>query len=288
MAIHPAEIEGPVSAIVASGADARLTVMGATVVATASTVISSPSASLSLAELLDPAPLPGRTEPGFVGGTVIAIGEVDAASGVIEAEEIAIEPSENIILGAVTETSATTLRINGVPIVFLDDPRMPAEPPQNGFGFEIELDSVAVDTPASAEGYFDGSAFRAFLFEVDGDATLADPNPQVSILRADVRDRGDEFEVDARGAVTMAHAPAGTTTQQVRISRIDGGSETPIGTVTAQVDAEFPGFARWRFDDRIPVGSGPVLGSPPTRLRATNLSPGANNAQEDIDAELID
>jgi hypothetical protein len=287
MAIVEAEVEGTISAVVPTAGGAELTLMGVPIAVTAATAISTPTQALTVAQLLDPTPLPGRAQPGFAGGTGIVEGQFDTDTGILTAATLAVEPAENVMVGAVTENTPGALRVNGTPVVLLTDARMAAKPTANEFGFEIVLSSVATGSTASVEGYHDGSVFRAFLFQTDAPAQLADTAPQTSITRAQTRDRDDEHEIDARGAVTTGHVPANApAAQTVQIYRVDAGAATFLGTVQAAPAIDTPGFAAWRFARRLPAGVGPVLSQVPTRIRAVNISPSANNAQMEVDAEV--
>lgn len=287
----PAEIEGPLGAVVASETGVTLQVMDMTVIVPDGIPISSPSnASLGIDGLLDVTPLPGRIQEGFIGGTAIITGTVDAA-GVTTADSVFIEPAENVVVGVVTANEAGALSINQVPITLSTDPRMPAEPVRNAFGFEINPVAIAVGTPASAEGYFAAGTFYAFLVEIDDVGELTTTSPQVSILRAQSRERvpndqrGDEVEV--RGGVTTGHASPEVATQTLEVYRVDGSTATLLGTAIATVDPETPGVAEWRFRTVTPPSADPVLGSAPTVYRVVNISPGALNASAQASADII-
>lgn len=277
----PAEIEGPIDSVrLLDNGTVLLRVMGIRINVRPGTPISSPTASLTLEQLLDPTPLPGRTQEGFVRGTAIVTGTTNA-NGVVTAADVFVEPAENVVVGVVTANDGGLLQLNDMPISFLTDARIPAAPLKNAFGFEILASSIAPGTPASVEGYYASDTFNAFLMEVDGPAQLVDPNPQISILRADSRERtpnnqrGDEVEV--RGAVTTAHVAPGVTTQTIRVFRVDNGVQRALGTTTATLDPATPGFASWTFRIATAPTNNVVLGSAPTLLRARNISAGANN-----------
>ena len=276
----PAEIEGTATAITANlDGSVTMTVMGMTVNVPIGTPAASPSAALTLTQLVDPAPLPNRTQAGFTGGTAIIIGTV-AANGIVTAEDVFVEPAENVMLGILTANNAGALSINGVPIVMLNDPRMPANPVQDVNGIAIIPASIPVGTGASAEGYFANGVFNAFLVEAE-QGTPVISTPQVTITRALGRERipnirrGDEVEV--RGSCTTTHAPAATT-QSIIVYRIDGATQTLLGTGTATVDPALPGVANFVFRVTTPPSNDPILGTCPTTVRVVNNSVGANNA----------
>lgn len=275
------EIEGSVSDVTLNGdGTVTMTVMGMNVVVPVGTPVSTPSSSLTFSQLVDPAPLPNRTQAGFTGGTAIVIGTVDV-TGTVTAEDVFVEPAENVILGVVTANENGTFAINSVPVVLLADPRMPAQPVRDVNGIEILLNSIPVGSGASTEGYFANGVFNAFLIEAD-QGTPVNTTPQVTITRADARERtpnnrrGDDLEV--RGTVTMTHLPLDVTTQSVSIFRVDGTTETLLGTIVATRSVDAPNVGDWRLRITTPPTNDPVLGTAPTTVRAVNISPGANNA----------
>lgn len=283
-------VEGPITAVTLNGADLTLTVMGMTINVPAGVPITSSSTTLTPERLADPTPLPGRTQPGFVGGTAIVTGTADEA-GVITAADVFVEPAENVLTGVVTASVNGAIEINRVPISLDNDPRMPSFPLRNAFGFAIDPATVTAGNAGSAEGYFAAGVFHAFLVEVDGPTQVLDPNPQVSVLRAQCRERtpntqrGDEVEV--RGGVTTAHVAPTVTTQTIQVFRVDNGIATLLGTTTATLDPLNPGFAEWRFRATTPPSADPVLGACPTLVRAVNVSPGANNATAEATPVII-
>lgn len=242
----PGLFEGPVNGLQSDGnGGALMTVMGTTITVPPTAAITTPSATLTVAQLLDPAPLPGRTQPGFLASTTITEGSVNPATGVFTTTEVFVEPAENVILGVVTENLAQ-LRVNGIPIVMLTDPRMPASPVHNDLGFEVNLAAVPVGAPASVNGYYsnDGSGlFYAFALEVAG-VQAANPALQVSITRVVADPAARSLEV--RGGVSGLPA-AGAVTVQIR------AGNRVLGTVAAVRDPLLPGTASYRFRGVIPA-----------------------------------
>lgn len=134
--------------------------------------ITSPTRSLiplTVAELLDTNVFPGRTQPGFVGGTVIAEGKFDTVKNELKADSVNVEPSETVLLGALTQNNAgppLDLSINGPPIVMLRDKRLPANRKlargdpvfYNQYSFPMKIETAVLATaqatplPSSAEG----------------------------------------------------------------------------------------------------------------------------------------
>lgn len=284
MAMVDASIEGPIQSVSsdATGTGADIVAMGVTIrflpgntASGRARTIKTPAKTLSPAELLIATPFPGRTQSGFVDGTVIAEGVFDTDTNILLADFLEVEPAETVLLGALTQNAPGTprqLRINGVPIVMLTDTRMPANPDDpanpvymNQYGFPFEINSALLSptgptptpppAPSSAEGYFAGGEFHAFLFEYGGTGTLSSnpvTTPQISMERASFRDEGTRVRFEARGFVTSAHA--GGAIQNVELFRVDfnpaTGSlqETPIDS--ADVEVVEPGYQRWQVEFR--------------------------------------
>ncbi len=290
MAVIDAEIEGRITDADPAGAGAMLTVVGVSVLVPDGTEIRTPTKLLTVAELLDPTPFPGRAEDGFIGGTAIVEGTFDTATGLLTATSVEVEPAENLLLGALTAFAPAT--INLVPVVLLpeDEPRLPADPLVNEFGFPVVMNDKVLDQPAAADGYYDGAIFRAYHMEVAATADLVSNDPQIVITRAQFQERdpaderGDSFDI--RGAVTMMHAPPGVTLQLIEVFRLDGGVATSLGQTEAERDPEFPRFARWRMDGQTAPTFDPVLGLSPARVRATNLSDDANLASAESETDI--
>lgn len=230
--VAPAALEGPISSIQRAGANVNVVVMGITVRVRPATVITTPTATLTLEQLLDTTPLPGRSEPGFVGGTAIVEGNT-TASGIVIADTIFVEPAENVVIGIVTENASGALKVNGLAVTMLADARIPAEPLRNDLGFEIAAEAVTVGTIVALEGYYSASsrALHSFILEATGTPAL-NPGLQVSILRA--QGRADRGELEVRGGVSGVPAGA-VVTVQIRAPRANGTSRL-LGTVTATPD----------------------------------------------------
>jgi hypothetical protein len=230
-----AEVEGPVSAITDHGdGTASMTVMDILVKLDSNTVINSPTAALSIRELADRVSLPGRTQPGFVGGTAIVIG--NSYNGIIHALNITIEPAENVVIGEITANNDTAgciggmqpadraLFINGVPITFLNDARMPFGEATNEGGFPINPCSLTPGDSVAIEGYFTSQGLYVFGLTSD-DADTAGHANQTAITRVQCRERAGRLE--ARGATT---ASSGTVTL------IDESSGSTIGSAGVTTD----------------------------------------------------
>lgn len=266
MALVEAEVEGTIS----PGPEVNtLVAAGVTVKVDAATVIRTPSKKLTIAELFSNAPFPGRAEPGFIGGTAIATGEFDTLAGVLLATDLHVEPAENVLVGPVASPGAG-MTVNGVPVVLSTDPRLPASPVQNEFGFEIVPTTITADSTTSAEGYFASGQFYSFLVMADDPAaTLVNSNPQVSVTRAILRRKQGEWRLDMRGAVTMAHAAASVVRQVVEVYRVDAGVETLLLTIRSR---RAPGTKFGRWSEKLDEQTSP----PPTLLRVYNRSAPTN------------
>jgi hypothetical protein len=293
MALFDTEIEGTVTGIVANGSGVKMTVNGIDVRFTGSAMnkLITPAGALTISQLLDASPLPGRVAQGFEGGTAIVKGKFDSTTKQLAASEIAIEPSENVIVGGITklfDSGTQEIEVNGVPTALIQDARLKAAPVRNEFGFEVKPGTITIDMPASVEGYYSQGKFYAFVLEVDGPAALVSTGPQVSVLRAQGRSRNGGYQLKARGAITTSHATVGQT-QVIEIYRVDviGGAtvETRIGQVDEDVVAG--GFTKWEFDERITSGSG-VLANPPTLIRAYNTSVATPVVSADFEVEIRD
>jgi hypothetical protein len=222
----PIEFEGPIQSIEPDRDGVKLKVNGIEVFipagvigSTGSDGVHTPTAKLtSVADIVSDAPFAGRPDyKGFRGGTAIVTG-TSGADGVTAAD-VFMEPAENVILGAVTANSPTEFRVEGVKVYLLPsangkpsyppgvnyDPRLPGLPMKNELGFTIDPSKVQVYADAALEGYFgkdvDGSdAFYAF--SIDSVSDVEDPNPTVSILRAQCRVRSTtQVEWEIRGGV---------------------------------------------------------------------------------------
>jgi hypothetical protein len=198
------------------------------------------------------APLPSRIGAdglpisGFLGGTAIINGTINAA-GTLIATDVFAEPAENVTIGTITAATCVTarctgagssLRLNGTIMKPILDPRLAAGPVTNDFGFAVNLTGAnLVGTPASAEGYFAGGRFNYFLLTVDpAAAPLANAGREVSITRAQCRDDAGGIQLDVLG---NTHPLAGTVS-------ITNGAGTTFGT-QATIASGVAGFGAYTF-----------------------------------------
>jgi hypothetical protein len=217
-AAAPLLLEGPIESIVPNGDGATMVVMGVEVnvprlTNLADTLIHSPTTVLTMGQLLDTTPLPGRTTldanfnivplPGFVGGTAIITGDsfpgVDADGNLVTintAAEVFVDPAENIIGGMVSANSCASadcsegIFISGVPLVRLDgslesatgEGRIHAPAgiyATNAIGLPVNVSTVlpasaGLESAAAAEGYLGADGkFYYWLLEAEGE--LAQP-----------------------------------------------------------------------------------------------------------------
>lgn len=318
----PIELEGPISNVTDNGdGSGSITVMGIVVDIPDGTPINTPTRELTIDQLADPTLLVGRTEDGFLGGTAIIIGDSD---GIFHtAEDVFVEPAENVVLGIITDANcpipgaadnpdrarfrlcannsienlgtATRRLTNGN-----TNRRMPADHPFNELGFQINLGlthgaGLLIGASVGMEGYFAGGRLNWFAFEYAGIGVLRrEDRPEISILRAQCRERDDRgIELDVTGAVHLPFRedPTGT---QVRI-RVPGGEVfgtvdvTPILPEEDPLPGEPPAaieFGEYDFE----LDEDPNFIDCPDTIRAIFLDgvPGANarvNGEVDVRAD---
>jgi hypothetical protein len=188
----------------------EMRVMGVTIKVLDTTPIRTPTNdSLTLSDLAT-GPLPGRgSAPGFVDGTAIVTG--DSQGGVIYATDVFSDFAENVIVGEATgitedENLVTRATINRMIVQPSTDPRMPAGPPINSFGFEINPTNILEGSLVAAEGYHANNRLYYHTLEADNGLLLNAGTPEVSVLRAQCRIRGrNRDELEVRGGT---HDPA--------------------------------------------------------------------------------
>jgi len=189
----------------------------------ASGAATSPGATLTQAQLLDPTPLPGRSQPGFIGGTAIING-ISSLAGGFTGADLFVEPAENVVLGIITANTACDIRIEGVPLKRLADARLPFGKAINGNGFEIDYCTSRVGGAAAVEGYFAGDTLYVFAYESDD----ADPISTVGETSINLAKCG-RGRMEVRGATTA-------NTGEVTVSNNDTIPPTPLGTAGIDLD----------------------------------------------------
>jgi len=188
----PLALEGPITSVTDNlDGTATVTIMGIVVNVPAGTPISSPTAVLSVDQLVDPTPFPGRFGPdgaplpGFVGGTAIITGEATVTGNT--ADDVFVEPAENIVGGVIISDGIGCLSdgcsVSGTPIKQLVDSRIMAGGPVDPNG--LTLSTITSGGPAIAEGYFgNDGVFYWFILETEGELAAARGGYQISITRA--------------------------------------------------------------------------------------------------------
>lgn len=265
----PAELEGRITAIeIASGplginnlgvSSNKLSVMGVEVWIPNGMTIHTPVAALSFSELLGDS-FPGRDEAGFMGGTAII--EAETINGVTMAMHVFVEPSENVLIGAVTDNANGTLSILGLEVQLIDDYRMLGVAMTEN-GFLVDLTTTEPGSFAVAEGYFgNDNVFHAFAIEAVGEI-LGPPN-QTSITRA----RCDiDGSFDVRGASTSDFGI---------IDIYDADTLEYLGSTIVDPDEDNPPFGKYRYD----VDD---IGECPMRILVENSNGSHAFADVDID-----
>lgn len=278
--------EGPIKGIAKRPDGTMLmTVMGTPVIANANTRLYTSMAVLTMDQVLSIQRFPGRLQRGLMNGTAIAQGYTDD-NGILTATHINLSPSENVIVGRVTQNSGGILAINRMNIKYCDDARMPARLPMNAFAIPIDISSVPVGTSATGEGYFDDEgSFRATNVYIDSlTAPPLTTAPQIAFIVVRAVEiipniqKGDT--IDVRGGVTFFHEPS-SLTQTIQVFRVDmvNGQrvETYLGATVATRNVAAPNYGLWNFRTTTAPSASPIYGSAPVTIKAVNISPGANN-----------
>jgi hypothetical protein len=277
-------VEGPIRELTYNlDGSATMLVQNTTVSVPATLAVQSPTTTLTVRQLCLRNRLPGRVEPGFLGGTALINGVVDPQTLVFTATDVTVEPAENVVIGAIT--SVSPLQIQGTELAILTDPRITTQV-HNIYGFPVRMENLAVGQPASAEGYFAANKLQCYVIELEPDAPLVTDVHQINILRAQSRERapnnnrGDE--VDMRG---FYYTQDGVL-PLIQVFRDDGGVLTSLGFATLVPDAVHPKFGVWDFRIITPPTLDPVLGTAPVRLHAVLTGTNGATASADIAPDL--
>jgi len=250
------ELEGDLDRIDLAGETAVVEILGVSARIDGWTLIRTPTATITIADLLG-APLPGRSQAGFLGGQTVLVGV--AQHGVVLADELVVEPGEKLLAGPVTAAADGTISILGWPAVLCADPRMPGRA-TNELGFEIELATVKVGTLGVAGGYRgEDGVFYAYELQADGD--IVGPSNQTSITRSRCTD-GARLLV--RGGSTDSDSTV-TLFDDLTGKLLDEQGVVPRG--------DMPGFGSYRFDIEVSAC--------PNRVRVVN----SNGSQAVADIE---
>jgi hypothetical protein len=236
--------------------------MGLTVALTPGTKLTTPTAEITPGDLAAGPALPGRTNPGFVGGHAIVTGTRDATGRY--ARQIFVEPAEHHLIGTVTKNDATGLEVEGMPVILLPtssaakpypdpaatpgmpavawDKRLPGTAPKNAAGFEIAPSSIVAGTNIVVAGYYapdtaGKGVFIAYAATASGDDVSQ--APRVSILSAECRQRSsNRLEWDVRGATVPAR---GT------VAILNETGSVQYGSADVSADLSDPGKGQYRF-----------------------------------------
>ena len=102
-------LEGVVNAVATDGLGGANVTVGSTVVnLRAATPVTGAAGAMTYANLLDPTPLPGRVEAGFVGSAINAAGTTTPAGVVTIGGTVDVQPIPSSILGVVTANTLAT------------------------------------------------------------------------------------------------------------------------------------------------------------------------------------
>lgn len=311
------EIEGRVNGpiVLQPGGSAVLNVLGKNIVvdpnvAFVSTTqpgsVSTPTAKLTLAQLADPTPFPGRTQAGFDGAVVIVKGHFDRASNTISVARrtkpadqkdlpfcdfpsIEIQPYETVLVGPCSNNAPGNFQVAGVRVEFLPsaatNPRLPSLPPESEEGFEIDLKTVMIEAQSAVEGYFgNAGVFHAFRVQAPGD--LLSKLPQISIQRAKAKETSKgTWKIKVRGFITRMHLPMGNPSQPAQTVRLF----SKMGSTTTTLDSfsvplPDPGQTeRWKHEFDLPSAKPPI-----TLFAAYDSAPGPIKPEASIDVEIIE
>lgn len=257
-----AELEGPITAIDTHGTGpATISVMGVPIINPRHLLIDTPVTEISASDLLGP-PLPGRDQPGFLGGTGIILARTQ--DGITTAFDVFVEPAENVLIGRVTANENGHLSILDVPVELIEDWRMLGVA-KNEAGFLIDLTTVEVGSFAVAEGYLGlDSVFHAYIIEADG--VILGPINQTSITRAICR-QYDRLQV--RG---------GSTTPTSIVNIYNDETNELLGSAFIFPDFDNPPLGEFRF--RIDIREGMEC---PFVVRAENSNGSFATSEVEID-----
>lgn len=174
------------------------------------------------------APLPGRTQPGYVGGTVFATLDPTVGPGGVNAQSVTLTVPETVLIGPVTDNSPGTnvagrnISVLGVPVRAAVDARL--DPFQAVIGaFPVDIASIPVGSTAAVEGYLgsDGFFYAQIL-----DAEQGTPIGGVTVAFGQSKCSGGSLEV--RGTVSVFSGniqlldPAGVVIGTSPVSTLDG------------------------------------------------------------------
>lgn len=277
-------VEGPIREIIYNpDGTATLLVQNVTVHIPAALAIDSPTTTLTVRQLCMRNKLPGRIEPGFLGGTALINGEVDLQTFRFTATSVTVEPAENVAIGVVT--SLSPLQIQGTELAILNDPRITTEV-INLFGFPVRIENLRIGEPAAGEGYFSNGKLYCYAIELGADAPLVEDINQLNIQRAQSRERtpnnnrGDEVDMRGFYYTTDGVLPS------IQVFRDDNGVLTSLGFATLVPDGVNTKFGVWNFQAITPPTTDPVLGTAATKFQALLTGADGTTATAEIEPVL--
>jgi hypothetical protein len=239
-----------------AGSGNNIVCNGATIYLAPTTLYSTPTNTITPAQLISPTLFPGkvRVDPdlplgqnsqpsAFIGGTCIVEGDEGSTPASRVATSVFVEPAENVLVGATTNAPGAPFEIMGVKVVLLaakpigtatvpagsvveTEERVVAVPVRNGTGMKVDINSVLKGDESSAEGYLgetDGKkVFYAHTVITTGGAPLDKQlYSEASIFRADLTfSNTTTVKLDIRGGCTFV----GATTPLPMVIQVDRGT----------------------------------------------------------------
>ncbi|MCB1916389.1 MAG: hypothetical protein KDG52_11825 [Rhodocyclaceae bacterium] len=241
-----------------------------------------------------PAQLPGRSQIGFLGATATIVGSavLDDATGAlvsITATSVFAEPAENVILGGITSVSCSTpdcsgpsdvLTNLGRPLQRLDDPRIPALPVADDFGFAIDLSLLSGPLPSAVEGYYgEDQVMHYHTLSIDAGTSgisLLNQGAEVSILRAQCDEGDGELDFEIRGAT---HDPSSGLVEFTDSATGAFLGDVDVETVIDEVSGQPTRFGTFRFRDTV---DDPTDQGCPANVTATFVDGGNVSAESPV------
>lgn len=275
--------EGALQAVTdLGGGNGSVLCNGATIQIVPGIPITSPTTTLTMAQLADPTlfvnsgfnPVTGAARAGFIGGHCVVNGVRNDVTGVITADSVFQEIVEDVLLGAVTNSPALgngAFAVLGTPAVPLTDPRMSATKPaagfygptgihagnteqaRNQFGFGVDLNTVGLPAPdvVSLLGYFgNDNAFHAHTIDTtNGTLLAADSRPSITRSVCKNTAGAGKDSLDTRGGCILA-TPGVAQTVTMSGHTADGTLiQVYTGTATCAPDPAFPPFGKWVYSN---------------------------------------
>jgi hypothetical protein len=262
-----------VTTLATPGAGNHLICNGSTIYLSPTTVYSTPTGTITPAQLVLPTPFPGKTPvapdapsapnsqaSGFIGGTCIIEGDEDSTPTGRVATNVFVEVAENVLVGLTSNSPGTPFEIMGVKVVLLaakpadgtplpagyvEEPggRVIAVPVTNATGMKVDINTVKKGDESSAEGYLgslpDGSKvfYSHAVVTTGGDPLDAQPYPVASIQRADLTfSNSTTVKLDIRGGCTFVDAST-TLPMVIQVDRgtgwINANGQSSLNATTA-------------------------------------------------------